>query len=244
MRSLSGALEYRHHREGAARHRPVGRGCRDDHARRHLGGRERDHTTPDPASACEYDPAWAGRGRGGRRVRPGGTGGVRYREDQDNRKVRAARGYGGSPPGSCPPANRGVGPRARQVIGTQPRSAPGWRSDRRQRSRRARQRSAFGSTARAEADERVLTGRSARRAQGRSRARDARRSEHPGNPADRRTPADSRSAGRRLEPEPAVARPGWTSSAASWLPAGDEPGRSRAGAVCPRRSAATPHAAP
>ena len=220
MRSLSSALQLRHHQEGAARHRPVGRGCRDGHARRHLGGRERGHAALDQASACPHGPAGAGCGRGGRRVRPGGTGGVRHHADRGIGKVPAVHGPAGSPEGRRPPAARGRVPRARQVTwarkvsGTGPREGPGpgGRSARGRRSRRARWRSACCPIARAEPHERVLTGRPDRRAQGRARAG---RPGHPGNPADHRIRAHRGRAGcwsvgggsaaRRAGPRPAAA---------------------------------------
>jgi hypothetical protein len=217
MRSLSSALEYRHHQEGAPSHHPGGRGCRDGHAWRHVGGRERGHTAFDQAGSYKYDPAGAGRGRGGRRVGPGGPDGLRHRADRGSRKVPAALRYCGSRERDRRPATGGI-PRARQVIrarhtaGAPPGPAPRWRAGRSQWSRRP---SAFRPAVRAKPHERVLAGRPARRAQGWSRARHARRAGHPGNLADRRTAValrstrspGPRSAGRRAEPGPAVARP-------------------------------------
>jgi len=116
MRSLSSAFWYRHYQEGAPRHRPGGRGCRDGHVRRHPGGRERGHAASDQPRPGQYDPAGAGRGRGGRRVRPGGPGGFRHRTDRDSWKGPAARGYGRVPEGDRRPATYGV-PRAWQVTG-------------------------------------------------------------------------------------------------------------------------------
>ena len=164
------------------------------------------------------------------------------------------RGTGGPQPTAAVPRARQVSA-AWHIAGAPPGPAPRWCPGHRQRSRR----SALRSAVRAEPDECVLTGRPARRAQGWSRARDARRPGHPGNPADRRTAASPGSAspgsvgagsvgvgsvGRRMEPGPAVARPGRSQAAASRLPARHESGRSRPGALCPRRPAAASHAAP
>jgi hypothetical protein len=245
MRSLSSALQNRHHQEGATSHRPVGGGCRDGHARCHHGGRERDHAVPGQASARPLSPAGTGRDHGGHRVRPGGPGGVRHRADRDRGKVPAVGGYGGSPE-RRPPAVSGI-PRAgqiigpRQIAGVRRGAAPGWRSARRQPPRRARRRSAFGPAACAEPDERVFPGWPDRRAQGRPRAGVAGRPGHPGNPADRR--AGPGSAARRAEPGPAAARLG-RSPASSWLPAGDGSREPRPGAVCSPRAAATSGPAP
>jgi hypothetical protein len=229
MRSLSSALQLRHHQEGAARHHPGRRGRRHGDAWRHRGGRQRGHAASDQASACPHGPAGPGRGRGWRRVRAGGPGGVCHRADHETGKVTGAR----------------------QVPGTGPQEgpAPGGRPACGQRSRRARRRASFRSAARAEPHERVHTGRPDRRAQGRAPAG---KPGHPGNIADRRAragpgrtgpgitsrkSAGRRSAGRRPAPGPAAAWPG-RSPVPARLPAGDGPGRSRPAAVCSRRPAA------
>ena len=158
----------------------------------------------------------------------------------DSRKVPAACGYGGSPEGDRRPATGGI-PRARQVIrarhiaGAPPGPAPRWRPGRRQRSRRSRRRSAFRSAARAEPDERVLTGRPARRAQGWSRARDARRPGHPGNPADRRTAAAPEPPGAPAPGAgPGSASPGAPAPGAPGGRSQDRPSPGWAGAKPPR----------
>ena len=252
MRSLSSALGNRHDQEGAASRRPVGGGRRDGHDRGHPGRRRPGHADGDQASACSSDPARAGRHRGGHCVRPGGPGGVRHRSDRGKRKAPAAAGQDGSPARSRPPGPRGGPPsawqvtRAWQVTGAWQGRArvrhPG-----RRRAHRARRRSAFCAVAAAEPDERLLTGRAHRHAQGWPWIRDAGRRGHPGDPAYRGTRPGSCRAGSgssswRAEPGPAVPRPRRT-SVTSWLPAGYEPGRSRAGAVRPGRPAGASHAA-
>ena len=246
MRSLSSALGNRHGQEGAARHRPVGGGRRDGHDRRRPGRCRPGHADGDQASACSSDPAGAGRHRGGHCVRPGGPGGVRHRSNRGSRKAPAAEGPDGSPARSRPPGLRGGPPRAWQVTGAWPGRAPVRHPGRRQ-ARRARRRSAFRTAAAAESDERLLTGRAHRRAQGWPWIRCAGRRGHPGDPTHRGTRpgscrAGSGRSGRRGEPGPAVPRPGRT-SVTSWPPAGYEPGRSRAGAVPPGRPAGPSHAA-
>lgn len=253
MRSLSSALGYRHDREGAASHRPVGGGCRDGHDRRRPDGGRRDHADGDQASACSRDPAGAGRRRGGHRVRPGGPGGVRHCPDGGSGEAPAAGGQGGSPAGSCPPGARGGLRRAWQVTGAWQGPAAGGRPAGR-RSRPPRRRSTVRSAARAESDERVLAGRAHRRAEGWPRIRGAGRPGHPRDPAHRGTrPGTGRAgagragpggSGRRAGPGPAVLRQAWSSAAASWLPAGNEPGRSRPGAVRTGRPAGASRAAP
>jgi len=238
MRSLSSALGHRHDQEGAAGHRPVGGGRRDGHDRRHPHGRRRGHADGDQASACSCDPARAGRHRGGHRVRPRGPGRVRHRPDRGSREAPAAGGQGGSPAGSRPPGPRGGLPRAWPGTGAWPGPAPGRRPASR-RSRRPRRRSTVRSAPRAEPDERVLAGRAHRRAQGWPRTRSARQPGHPGDPAHRRTRR-----GTRASPGPAVLRQAWSAAAASWLPAGNEPGRSGPGAVRTWRPAGASDAAP
>ena len=242
MRSLSRALGNRDDREGAARHRPVGSGRRDGHDRRHPGRRRTGHADGNQAPACSSDPAGIGRHRGGHCLRPGGSGGVRDRADRGSRKTPAAERPDESPARSGPPEPRGAPPRARLVTGARPGPAPGQPAARR-RSRLARGSGAFRAAACPEPDERLLTGRAYRRAQGWPWTRDVGRRGHPGAPAHGRTWPGSERSGRRVEPGPAVVRPGRTSAAASGLPAGHEPGRSRPGRVRPGRPARASHAA-
>ena len=149
MRSLSSALGNRHDQEGAARHRPVGGGRRDGHDRRLPGGRRRGHAARDQAPARAPDQAGTGCCRGGRRVRPGGAGGVRQAADRWIGPVPVAGGTGGSPARSLPPRAGGGRPRARQVTDPRQGPAPGrrrscrrrpdWsRSDRSRSGRRSR----------------------------------------------------------------------------------------------------------
>jgi len=272
MRSLSSALGNRHDQEGAASPRPGGGGRRDGHDRRHPGRRRPGHADGDQAPARPPDPARAGCHRGGHRIRPGGPGGVRRHADRGSRKAPVPDGQGRSPARRRPPRARGGHPGSRQTTGAWRGPAPG-RHPAGRSSRPTRRRGAFRAAARAEPDKRLLTGRAHRRAQGWPRPPDLGRRGHPGDPADRRTrpgsgtigagtvgagspgagspdagsfgPGSSGAgrAGRRVEPGPAVLRPGRISAAASWLPAGYEPGRSRPGAVRPRRPASTSRAA-
>ena len=117
------------------------------------------------APARAHDQAGAGRRRGGRRVRPGGPGGVRHRADG---QIPVAGGPGGSPARSRPPRARGGFPRAEQVVGARQGPGPARYSAavlsravlsrpafigpalRRRRARRARRRSAFRAAAPAE----------------------------------------------------------------------------------------------
>ena len=217
----------------------------------------------DPASACPYDPAGAGRGRGGRRVRPGGPGrrspsrGSGQPEGPGRLQVRRITGEGPSARNRRHP----TGPASHQgaaTAGAPPGPAPRWRSaaggghagrDGGARSARPpvlkptnvyspgglldvpRDGRAPG-TPGGQGIPEIL--RTAGPPPPRS-PRSTGPGPAPGAPAGERRPG---SAGRRAEPGPAVARPGRSSAAASWLPAGDEPGRSRPGAVCPRRPAA------
>ena len=265
MRSLSSALGNRHDQEGAARHRPVGGGRRDGRDRRHPGRRRSGHADAGQAPACSSDPAGAGRHRSGHRVRPGGPGGVRHRGDRGSREAPAGEGQDRSPARSCSPGSRDGLPRAWQVTGAWQGRAPGRRPAGR-RPRPARRRSAFRAAVRAEPDERLYAGRAHRRAQGWPWTRKAGWRGYPGDPASPqgqapltpgrprelqpvrpRGPAAPglplREVGRRAEPGPAVLRPGRTAAVASCLPAGHEPGRSRASAVRPERPASAPRAA-
>ena len=267
MRSLSSALGNRHDQEGAASPRPGGGGRRDGHDRRHPGRRRPGHADGDQAPARPPDPARAGCHCGGHRIRPGGPSGVRRHADRESRKAPVPDGQDRSPARRRPPRARGGHPGSRQTTGAWRGPASG-RHPAGRRSRPTRRRGAFRAAARAEPDERLLTGRAHRRAQGWPRAPDLGRRGHPGDPAHRRTRPGSRTAGagsagagragagragagtagagragRRVEPGPAVLRPGRISAAASWLPAGYEPGRSRPGAVRPGRPASTSRAA-
>jgi hypothetical protein len=263
MRSLSSALGNRHDREDAARHRPVGDGRHDGRDRHHPGRRRSGHADAGQAPACSSDPAGARRHRGGHHVRPGGPGGVRHRADRGSRKAPARERPDRSSARSRPPRFRDGLPQARPGTGAWPGPAPG-RHPARRRSRPTRRRSAFRAAVRAEPDERLHAGRAHRRAQGWPWTRKAGRRGHPRDPAPRRDRprsgrADLRSSGRvspgsssragrgscgrRVEPDPAVLRPGRTSAIASWLPAGHDPGRSRSGAVRPERPAGAPSAA-
>ena len=263
MRSLSSALGNRHDREGAASHRPVGGGRRDGRDRHHPGRRRSGHADAGQAPACTSDPAGARRHRGGHHVRAGGPGGVRHGADRGSRKAPAGEGPDRSPAGSRPSGFREGIPRAWPVPGAWPGPAPGRHSAGR-RPRPARRRSAFRPAARAEPDERLHAGRAHRRAQGWPWTRKAGRRGPPRDSALRRDRprsgrADLRSSsragpgssgragpgssGRRVEPGPAVLGPGRTSAVASWLPAGNGPGRSRSGAVRPERPAGAPRAA-
>jgi hypothetical protein len=154
MRSLSSALRYRHRQEGAAGHRPRGRGCRDGHARRHSRDRRHGDAVCHQASgrpSHQHGPARGGRGH---RVRPARPRGFRI---QAGWLVRGTwRRW------QCGPEARGrwhCGPEAR---GGRYRG-PG--------ARRARWRCGLAQAAGAEPDDRVLAGRTAGRAQGCPRAR-------------------------------------------------------------------------
>ena len=236
MRSLSSALGNRHDQEGAASPRPGGGGRRDGHDRRHPGRRRPGHADGDQAPARPPDPARAGCHRGGHRMRRGGPGGVRGHADRESGKAPAPEGQDGSPARSRPPRPRGGHPGSRQTSGAWHGPASG-RHPAGRRSRATRRRGAFRAAARAEPDERLLTGRAHRRAQGWPGTPNLGRRGHPGDPADRRTRPCAGSTGARS------IRPGRISAVASWLSAGYEPGRSRPGAVRPSRPAGAAHAA-
>jgi hypothetical protein len=230
MRSLSSALGNRHDQEGAANPRPGGGGRRDGHDRRHPGRGRPGHADGDQAPARPPHPAWAGCHRGGHRIRPSGPGGVRRHADRESRKASAPDGKEGSAARSRPPRPRGGHRGSPRTAGAWPGPAPG-RHPTGRRSRPARQRGAFRPSARAEPDERLLTGRAHRRAQRGPGPPDLGRRGHPGDPADRGTRPGSGCIGARIP------------AAASWLPAGYESERSRAGATRPGWPAGTSRAA-
>ena len=107
MRSLSSALGNRHDQEGAASRRPVGGGRRDGHDRGHPGRRWRGHADGDQASACSSDPARLAVIAAGIAFGLGGPGGVRHRSDRgEAAKALAAEGQDGSPARSRPARTR------------------------------------------------------------------------------------------------------------------------------------------
>jgi serine/arginine repetitive matrix protein 1 len=213
MRSLTSALQSRHDREGASCHRPGGRGCRDDHARRPRVRRERGHAARHQASSAPArspGPDGAVRGRGRSRLRTGGPGDLRFRTAGERREVPARARLGRTPPGGPPRAIPGV-TRARRDAGTRSgRTRPGSgprataRRDRGRWSRGARRRT-FRPPAGAEPHERVHARRPDRRTEGRPCSVRAGRPAHPGDPAHRR-PSPRRPSPRR--PSPGRLRPG------------------------------------
>jgi hypothetical protein len=238
MRSLTSALPCLRYQEDASRPLPGGCGCRDGDGRRPSHGGERGPAARHQAPAGPAGPPGpdrAVRDRGRNRVRPGGSGAFRGRPARAIQTVQAGGDCARTSPGRALPADPGAA-RARP---------PGWA-----------RRSAFLPAA-GQPHERVYPGRPDRRAQGRSRPRDARRPAHPGNPAHRRPrtertnsrrPSSRRSRPgqpwsgwswprrpwsgrptRRARSGPAATRPGRIPAAAPRLPARDEPAESRLG---------------
>jgi len=190
-------------------------------------------------------PAAGGKGGSPARSRPPGARGVPRAGQVTGTRRGPAPGW--RPVSQRPVSQRPVGrrPVGRRAVSRRPVSQrPVGR-----RSCHPRRQSAFRAATRAEPDERVLAGRAHRRAPGWLPPRNAGWPGHPGDPAHGGTRpgsgrADPRSSGGRMDPGPALLRLARTSAAAARLPARDEPGRSRPGAVRTWRPAGAARAAP
>jgi hypothetical protein len=226
MRSLSGALLYRHHREGAAPRRLVGAECGNGRGGRGGGDRRRRHAPAGrPLRRPRQDPGH-GRGRRGTRARAGDVAGLRVHPDREAEPAQVGR----SPPpqGEISAARPGSRSGRRSAARRRP-SRSRWPS-RTGRPPRTRWQRTLGRRAGAEPDDRVLTGRLARHAPGRPRAGIRGTSQAPGVP--RRGSRAAAGPGRPRCPGPGSSRraqrgpaggPRGASTAAR-IPAGSVPG--------------------